>query len=390
MAEYLIGETLGFEFETDNIFKRGLKLPPGFKIVSDASVETNGQYNLEGIPILFPNGLKAINIAGVRKEVKGVEIVSNSPLVLDESLQNKINQVLQAVLLCGETGRSVRSGIHFHITLPPSLSILKEVINIGAHLEDLFFWIAGMGYEFRGVENGGTYCRPITKVGPQCVRNNKRGFSQVFVVDDLLESKSVDDFKLRYGDVYSQMGTKYLPVRYSWLNLYSMFVHGSLEFRPFNITSNGYWIYAVARLCGFFVQEVLSRAYSSYGFEKLPQNSVYDNRPDEEIINTFLTFFPRLPDDIRNTILSLLEYTPRVKLKDEYNYTHLMFHAHGDKTRKHFNSVYCPPTIRKDKIVIPIFLDAHNIANPINVPMINLEDEEEGVFEFEDEDEEEF
>lgn len=374
MALFLIGETFGIEIESDKIFSDTIagKITNEFKVVNDASVETANIFNLNGTPCFFDATNVEMDLPFLNKKTLGVEIVSRDefPLILNEGSLDIINKLVFDFMSCGDRGVSKRAGVHFHITLPPSLRILKEIINLGVHLEDLFFWIAGMGYEFRGDLNDSTYCRPITKFGPQCVKT-PRGYSQVFNTKDLLEAETIRDFKEMYGDLPIQMGNRYVPVRYSWLNLYSMFTNGSLEFRPFNLTSNGNWIYAVARLCGFFVKKVLTRSFSGEPFKILPENSVFDYRNNKEIVCTFLEFFSDIPKDLKEIILLILENTPRTQFKKKFVYSHLQFHANGNKTKVHFKDNYRPRVIPEEDILIPFFEDIHNKQEGKKVVVIN-------------------
>ena len=52
-------------------------------------------------------------------------------------------------------------------------------------MEDVFYYIGGQGYEYRGaVVNESQYCRPITEWGPQCVEVGSSGkFAQLYHVD---------------------------------------------------------------------------------------------------------------------------------------------------------------------------------------------------------------
>lgn len=364
MARPILAETIGFELEVENIAKQRLgSLPSSFKVSGDASVESD-TLMIKGIPVKLHTKSNALKFSS---GVVGSEIIS-SIIDTNKSYLSLIKSLCNTLSELGESEQSKRAGIHIHVSFINNLRILKSALELGAHLEDVFFLLGGMGYEFRGIENDATYCRPITGFGPPVVEDDEGRFFPCFVLEDVLAASNPSQFTTRLGDLGRLYGNRYIPIRYVWLNLYN--IVGSmctLEFRIWNKTLDPMAIYMAIEVCKAFAQHAISRAYAKS--EPLPVNSVYDRRSKGEIVETFLSFASTvgLPDHVIAIALDLMERSPMsgLELPLEYTHTHLRFHRLGRKDPRHWvDSGYRPDIeLSLDEVKVPEFLDIHNLRN---------------------------
>jgi len=223
-----------------------------------------------------------------------------------------------------------------------------------------------MGYEFRGIENDSTYCRPITRYGPPVVEDDDGRLFPCFDLQDVLSATTMGQFKVRLGDLGRLHGNRYIPIRYVWLNLYNII--GSmctLEFRIWNKTLDPMAMYMAIEVCKAFAQYAISLAYAKR--EPLPVHSIYDRRSKAEIVETFLDFASKanISDHVIAIALSLMEKSPisGLALPKEYTYTHLRFHRRGRKDPRHWVDVAYRPSIEleHDDVRTPEFFDIHNL-----------------------------
>ena len=363
MARPVLAETIGFELEVENIAKHRLSgIPKGFKVSGDASVESDSLM-IKGIPVKLHTESNSLKFyAGAL----GSEIVST---IIDTNTNylSMLKSLCNNLMELGESEQSKRAGIHVHVSFINNLRILKSALELGAYLEDVFFLLGGMGYEFRGIENDSTYCRPITGFGPPVVEDDSTRLYPCFVLEDVLSAKNLSQFTTRLGDLGRLYGNRYIPIRYVWLNLYN--IMGSmctLEFRNWNKTLDPMAIYMAIEVSKRFAQLAISRAYKS---EPLPVNSIYDRRSKGEIIETFLSFssMVELPDHLTEIALGLMDRSPMsgLALPKEYTFTHLRFHRQGRKDPLHWVDCSYRPDIELtwDEVRTPQFLDIHNLRN---------------------------
>ena len=355
-----IGETMGIEFEFDRLNSNS-SVPKIFRKTHDASIETDVKILGIGIPVNnIPNELiRLINYSNI---VIGTELVSPILNSEDESFLEAIKSVTQVANRDGEPDISLRSGIHFHISLPnPTLTILKTLIRLGRCFEKLFFTIGGMGYTNRGEKNDAIYFRPITKYGPHCIpyRNN---YAQVFNVNELLKTKTRNDFWFLYGDCQNHQD-RYNPIRYHWLNLYPMNPYGqykgTVEFRVFNKSLNPLFIYAVANLCKKFVHLTLRSSFSSLKeLELLDEYSIYDDIITKEDLFRQLIRLHDLTNFEEKTLKILMEILDQSNIpliEPGYVHTHI-------RTRLNAywqNNEYIPEVI--SSVRTPNYVDIHTL-----------------------------
>jgi len=364
MAKVVLAETIGFELEVENIAKQRLvDMPKGFKVSGDASVESD-TLMIKGIPVKLHTESDALKFSS---GILGSEIIS-SIIDTNNNYLSTLKKLCNTLVELGETEQSKRAGIHIHVSFINNLRILKSALELGAYLEDVFFLLGGMGYEFRGIENDSTYCRPITGFGPPIVEDGDDRLFPCFVLEDVLAASTMNQFVTRLGDLGRLHGNRYIPIRYVWLNLYN--IVGSmctLEFRNWNKTLDPMAIYMAIEVCKAFAQHAISRAYAKS--EALPVNSIYDRRSKGEIIETFLSFAGQvgLSDHVIAIALDLMNKSPMsgLELPLQYTHTHLRFHRLGRKDPRHWVESGYRPDIELcwDEVRTPDFLDIHNLRN---------------------------
>ena len=364
MAISILAETIGFELECENIYSRRLgKLPNGFRSTGDASVESDALM-IKGIPVVLHGESKALKFSA---GVLGTEIIS-SVIDTNKNYLGVLKELCNTLRSLGESEQSKRAGMHVHISFINNLRILKSALEVGAWLEDVFFLLGGLGYEFRGIENDSTYCRPITAFGPPVVEDGDDYLYPCFVLDEVLASNTMDEFRTRLGDLRNLHGNRYIPIRYMWLNFYNIYSSQcTIEFRTWNKTLDPMAMYMAIEVSKAFAQFAISRAYGKS--LPLPVNSIYDRRSKGEIIETFLSFATEigLSSHVVSIAMDLLEKTPvsGLALPKEYTYTHLRFHRQGRKDPRHWvRSGYRPDIrVRAAEVRTPEFLDCHNLRH---------------------------
>lgn len=363
-----IGETVGLEIESDSTLSQSRFRASNFQRHGDASVESR-------VPVFYG---KPVNLNNVGPEIKlerkraGNEFVS---VVLDsesEKFTPIIKNLCKTLIEMGDSSISERSGIHVHVSLPGvTLEILKSIVRLGRNLEQVFFLLGCMGYDFRGNSNDSIFCRPITKKGPLIARVGYRetGFAKSFHISHLLEAKSIEDFRIRYGNI-NRRNSRYVPVRYHWLNLKTLWDYGTLEFRVFNKTLNPLHIISIVEICKLFTKYAVGTSFKILKEDKfLGENSVFDIESKEPVVRRlqkFLELMDCRPDAFK-TLMAIAEKSPVESLhtlNNEYVFCHLMFHAGGDRCPTLWQEEeYTPFYVNKSKVKKPVWKDSHNLAN---------------------------
>jgi hypothetical protein len=361
---YQLISTVGLEYEVENCGAHELMGALNghvFKQTHDASIESDVSFR-RGMYVESPKNLLSHNGSGT---VIGTEIITIPFDTETEDLLPYLKGLTQTLMAFGEPEKSLRAGIHVHVNMSYNLRILKSIIRLGMHLEDVFFHIGTQGYVFRGMKvNDNAYCRPITKWGPQIITNGN-GAYPVFVAKDLLEATNVKDFWYRYGSLTvtnenSGPGAgwnRYSPQRYTWLNLYSLLLHGTLEFRVFNKTMSPFRINAEIKLCQKFCEFAIKTGFSELkelGFLRI--NSIYDRRNRGDILDTFDKFCEMVEFDKENMLIlrNILITAPDVVFPEQYIWTHL------ERGRSWWGAFgYCPSRVDSDTVKTPEIVDIH-------------------------------
>lgn len=365
-SNWEIFETFAVEIE-NSMVRPTFNLPEGFSFSHDASTFTP----IKATSSFLKVNKEASKYLRVQTKTFGCEVISTYPLKLnDEEDILAIKEVLDNMYLYGGESTSERSGIHIHITVPKSLKILKNILIHAVNNEDIFYYLGGMGQEFRGIHNGSIYCRPMTKKGPPVVRGkSSRTYAQVLNVRDLLESSSLEEFAERYGNILNTGVRHYPPSRYTWINFVTIFRQGSLEYRVFNTTIASQILKATIAFCLDFTKYCLIDAFTTDETE-LDVHSIFSEHSKESILERFLELANRinLSEKYTQILYEGIVNVPKIELVNEYVFSHLMYHAQGDRTNKEGYwrySDYSPPKLELDEdeeIKVPHFVDIHNIS----------------------------
>ena len=329
----------------------------GWKITRDASVETRLVTTDEFALIEDPD----FPLSNKNSETKiGAELVSNVINTGEVDILQMFKTTTGLLASKGEGDMSERASIHYHISYPFNLRILKAVIRLAANMEDIFFQLGCMGYTHRGESNNATYCRPITGKGPAVIKDYAGRPVQIFNTPDLLEVDKLTEFWSRYGNLDNMAiaEQRYVPVRYHWINLKSLLNQGSLEFRVFNTTLNPLFIWATLTFCQSFASFCTEGNNTYSNMKKLnlvKENSVFSPRSKTEMIKVLDDFaeLSDLDDYALEILKDIIEFSPDVQLENSYIYSHLK------SIPNHWTEgEYLAPKIT-GKIKKPNFVDIH-------------------------------
>lgn len=364
MPDYLDGiiGTIGLEIETENV-------PEEFNIdnwrnTHDASIETPAIREAgRGLYVLrTPEFAEILKRMAGRNTVLGREFVS--PVFFEaEEARVEVRNICYILQCLGEHTQNLRAGVHVHVGWAYDLPILKRTIQMSIWLESLLFHLAGMGYEFRGTSNNSAYCRPFTLFGPPVVDSNI-GKVQMTNVDALLSAPTITNFWNRYGGVNPMNPPKrYTPQRYMGVNLFSIFLHKTLEFRMFNTTLNPDYIMAVTFLCKGIARLTLESS-------PIPDemNSIYTVTSKEANYNTLdkLLSLINLEPETDRILHEILERSPITVLQEVFVRTHLedkRVEFDGRDITKVSNKY---PQIRD--YIDPGIVDVHLLENQLGQP----------------------
>ncbi len=346
MAKKLI-DSIGIEFEVEDILREEF-IPPdikaNFRREPDASIEKD-VYPKKGFLLDRP----------VRNErdkvISGVEFVSQ---VLDSTNMDAIKKPVYSLVNWlsekGESLESFRAGIHVHVNLGGyNLYILRNLMKLSAKYEALFYYLGSMGYEFRGVRNDCTYCRPVTLYGPSCILIGRKNI-QIMNMKDLLESNSTEEFFFRYGGLTEENPPrKYTPIRYGWITLYNLLTEKrTVEFRVFNKSLNPEYILAMVTICKAFCSRSMSSIPVTY-----QENSIYTT-PKEKIEELFDKMAEEFLLDSKTVTIGkyIISRCPEIKLEPKYYYSHLK------NPDFNYNVPYNYKEI-EEKVYSPNYVDIH-------------------------------
>lgn len=364
MTQPILCQTIGLELEVENIRSDQIPKSPNYHTTHDASVESDAYFSSDiDAKIKLDKDLRSK--VSLQRKTLGTEIVTG---ILDTNSYDYLNilkKLTAELTRLGESPRSYRAGIHIHISYGGfNLDILKSLTRLAAHLEPVFFLVGGMGYEFRGIKNDSAYCRPITKYGPPVVET-RRGKAQCLNIDDILESRTVDEFRERWGNLNRLGGNRYIPIRYLWFNLFNLWnSNQTVEFRIFNKTLDPLYIFSVIELCKAFGRRALEMGINGE-YESISLNSVYDNLEKDEIIEVFLKFSDqaKLQSYATDHLLDIMNLTPieSIRFPEKFHWSHLRFHRGGNRSPIHWEDGNYIPEIITKNCFRPDFVDIHNL-----------------------------
>jgi hypothetical protein len=367
--------SVGIELEVEDIRQNELSLSNSiFRIHRDASCESDG-YLSNGFKINTDDSAEdLIRQLRLSRNTYGCELVTGGTLnTSTPEYLYQLKKLTNLLISKGESPKSYRAGFHVHINLSYNLRIIKSILRLSRHLEQVLYLLGGMGYDYRGFKNDSTYCRPITKFGPVCVPTGRSNYSQVFTIQELLKSKTTDEFKIKYGNIDKLRNNHYIPIRYHGINLLPLFTQGSLEFRMFNKSTNPFFLMAIIEFCKAFSEYAVHSSFKSLKEENLlRENSVFDVRGEidrQKIIDTFAHFLElsNLEDEmVIETLFEILTSSSvdSIVLPNEYIYSHLIYHRQGNRCPTHWqNGEYIAKAIPRNTISEPNFEDIHVLRN---------------------------
>jgi len=363
-GNYPLIDTIGIEFESLYTHEN---TPPTHGVKEflnnshDASIQTD-MHNLLGGRV-FGN----IN----NKEFKGMMLNRNMVTVGNELvtvpihdkviLQKVVKRITNNLFEAGETTKGPREALHIHVCFPFNLEILKRILNVSLVLENFFFNIGCLGYEFRGLKNNSIYCRPFSEFGPPVILNNSIP-RQVLNVDNLLEAQTIESFWNLYGNIGMGGNNRYHPARYFYVNLYSLLLHDTLEFRVFNKTLDSNRILALVELCQGICKIVLDE--HKYNFIcSLGKRSIFtitDINTNLNVLNA-LDSVLNFSDNTLKILKDIIIYSPPFKLESAYVYTHVKkFLEHGNRV---LDSRHSSPDLSEFTILETKVEDIHNLRD---------------------------
>lgn len=366
-------ETVGIEVESIALTRNHIAdildtLPPSIRrqlrLDRDASVEfratnisNNGMY-INQHTDAYKDLFNATQGRVERGTTYGYE-VTTSPLTIPEAERVLFN--FMPILTSNGDFTHERAALHIHVGFGYSHKILKRLLQLVLKLDPLFFRLAGMGKKFRGESNAAIYCRPLDD-GPTVLGND--GEYRKLVPSLAMGSNSSPDFFKRLGLTSISDVPRYHPGRYFGTNLFSLLLHGTVEFRHFNQTLNPNKAIALVKLCRAIVELVLY--YDLDLLEELPNLSVHEEYPVDvyekmlqvlihHMVKTDVDF---IPSDFEIEILMrILNDTPHHKLPKM-------------NTLSHIRGYMLPPSLCKSIYTEVVkkpkesgFIDIHNISN---------------------------
>lgn len=348
-------DSFGLEIETENI-QRG-NLPPGlselWNEVHDASIESDAKaYKIgsSSITLLDPNNV----LRSSPRIVIGSEFVSQI-LDANNSLHwNSVDRLVSWLYSKGEPEESFRSGIHVHVAMAYNLRVLKSLSYLARHLEQVFYYVGGMGYQFRGVLNDFIYCRPLTGVGPTVSSDGDGHVMQCFDINNMIKAEDVDHFWDAYGGINPlSPPDKYYPVRYNWFTLFPLLSKGTVEFRVFNKTLNPLYIRSIVQLCRAFCSFTIST--NPDDLQSFPEKSIYSRHSKDSVLDDFNKFadYAGIDATSRHTLNLIIQRTPDIVAEPKLVFSHL---NNGRSLRFRYRHM---PYLDRDDVCKPNYVDLH-------------------------------
>jgi hypothetical protein len=317
-----VPRTLGIEFESIILTKEEMQiltksgfLPPNTlrAVTRDASVESTKYVFGRGCEMFGGNRMIRNSFGGnLPTQVMGYELVTY-PLEIAE-MREAIIKIVNLQVRYGEIF-SKRSSIHVHTGFPNALIFHKTALALGLKVEPLFYKIAGMGNEYRGVINNSAYCRPLALPPAAPLSDSSKQ-----AILDPLGAIEADSTGLFWGKMGIREGDtdRYNPLRYFGINIFSTLIRGTLEFRFFNFCTVSKYVCAVTSLCRL-VSDIMQRTSFQY-IDRIPQVSIFEENPEHvyhSILDSIVEMgyyydveFPMDQDDI-NIIKELIYNTPQ-------------------------------------------------------------------------------
>jgi hypothetical protein len=238
-----------------------------------------------------------------------------------------LSALILALIKSGEPSHATRSSIHIHVGFPQSLPLLRKATRFSLLFEALFYRLGSMRYEPRVFTNNAIYCRPLSgEFGPPVVSGVDERKYQISDVNVMLKARTVEEFWGGLGVDYSDP-QRYHPARYYGLNILSILLHGTLEFRYFNKSLVVCDVVAIMRLC-HACTELINRVPESE-LSSYPTRSVFTKNDELRDLKLLLYLIAKynqdsvLSEETISDLFSLLNQCSPVILQEKYVETHL-------------------------------------------------------------------
>ena len=253
----VIMESVGLEYEfaVSQMDQIRRKLPTDWSVDRDGSV-TRESFTIGGLPVEYPNDSRL----PVNSRMIGGEAIS--PILSFENSDVIVSDLDTLMRLFEGEPLSDLASVHVHIACGkyPSAEILKNLIRLAIGLEAPMFRLSvGEQRVHRGTTHEDyLYCRPITGHGPQFVLDESGCWYHAFDLDKILRFAQNSEEVIKGWCRSDCQPTKWIPARYYWIHMASVWNKGTVELRLFNQTGNVKYIKAWVDLTRAF----LKRAWS--------------------------------------------------------------------------------------------------------------------------------
>jgi hypothetical protein len=162
-----------------------------------------------------------------------------------------------------------------------------------------------------------------------------------------------------YGDSNNHT-QKYHPVRYHWINLFSILKKGSLEFRIFNTSTNPYDIRAIILLCQAMTNTMLKTNYKDLkALEVNPYNSIFypENKSSENVLDYILENYECKYPTLKYKLYDIYNKSEFPKIENKPVFSQMI---EKEDIVYFTNTDYCPEAISREYISGPKYEDIHN------------------------------
>jgi hypothetical protein len=327
----------------------------GYTVVSDASVECERPGFSDMLVVTTNPTFGELTTKSVGCEIVSRPFNTENPIYIE--LITKLCKILRRESFVLP---SLRSSLHVHCSYKQDFMTkdLQNILRWGRALEGAIFRISSFLGKHRGEDNDYNYCRPITRKGPQVV-NVDSGYAQVFDIEDVLAvdpDTSPELFWSTFGDCVTQRDNKYHPIRYSWLNVFSVIAHNTIELRSFNQTLNAIDILASIGLTQAFTNACLNIPFEDTG---LPiEDSIFEPSGSNQVLEYILGRYEPLSDAVVHRIMYLFDYGHYPIIKDKY----VLSHMNKKRPMVYYTGEYTPPILQDIEFISPDYKDKHNIV----------------------------
>jgi len=292
-------DTVGFEIESIGLTRNEMSaildtLPSSvysmLHLDRDASVEFNAR-SIGGTSLAVSTHTTEYNrlpITG-RSSTYGYELIS-SPVSI--STAENILWNLLPKLQSGGDFTHERAAFHVHVGFGCSIKILKRAMMLGLKVDPLLFRIAGMGRKFRGESNHSIYARPLSN-GPSVYHSSSSTYYRMLDPQKAIASSTIREFFNCYAiSVDNSSPVRYHPARYFAWNLYSLLLHGTIEFRHFNQTLSPTLAISVVKFCRALAELIMY--YDESLLDAIPDMSVFEKYSDDDYIRVLDTLIAHM------------------------------------------------------------------------------------------------